>query len=142
MLVHPWNFLLQYFMRSYVEYPYLLILTFLTYFHLMKFNFAVYSFPAPPENPTGGIVDLGTPFYQDGQLQVHVYWQSVKGMWAAACTCVPSSDRTEQFPATELHFVKAVKSFHFYDSGSHDAIFSFFIIIVCLFFFNFEPNET
>uniref|UniRef100_A0A3Q4AUP8 Uncharacterized protein n=1 Tax=Mola mola TaxID=94237 RepID=A0A3Q4AUP8_MOLML len=32
---------------------------------------------SPPENPTGGVLDLGTPFYQDGQLQVHVYWQSV-----------------------------------------------------------------
>ncbi|XP_008282313.1 anosmin-1a [Stegastes partitus] len=28
-----------------------------------------------PRNPTGDILDVGTPFYQDGQLQVHVYWQ-------------------------------------------------------------------
>ncbi|XP_040888749.1 anosmin-1a [Toxotes jaculatrix] len=27
-------------------------------------------------NPTGDILDVGTPFYQDGQLRVHVYWQS------------------------------------------------------------------
>ncbi|XP_056884134.1 anosmin-1a isoform X1 [Takifugu flavidus] len=26
-------------------------------------------------NSSGDIVDVGTPFYQDGQLQVHVYWQ-------------------------------------------------------------------
>ncbi|XP_044044342.1 anosmin-1a isoform X2 [Siniperca chuatsi] len=30
---------------------------------------------AAPRNPTGDILDVGTPFYQDGQLQVHVYWQ-------------------------------------------------------------------
>ncbi|XP_074520284.1 anosmin-1a [Halichoeres trimaculatus] len=29
-----------------------------------------------PRNPTGDILDVGTPFYQDGQLRVHVYWQS------------------------------------------------------------------
>ncbi|XP_031153643.1 anosmin-1a isoform X1 [Sander lucioperca] len=27
-------------------------------------------------NPTGDSLDVGTPFYQDGQLRVHVYWQS------------------------------------------------------------------
>ncbi|XP_047194973.1 anosmin-1a isoform X2 [Hippoglossus stenolepis] len=26
--------------------------------------------------PIGDILDVGTPFYQDGQLRVHVYWQS------------------------------------------------------------------
>ncbi|KAM9328467.1 anosmin-1a [Pholidichthys leucotaenia] len=26
-------------------------------------------------NPMGDILDVGTPFYQDGQLRVHVYWQ-------------------------------------------------------------------
>ncbi|XP_033471528.1 anosmin-1a isoform X1 [Epinephelus lanceolatus] len=31
-----------------------------------------------PRNPTGDNLDVGTPFYQDGQLQVHVYWQSSK----------------------------------------------------------------
>ncbi|XP_054915316.1 anosmin-1-like isoform X2 [Poeciliopsis prolifica] len=31
--------------------------------------------PAPP-HPAGGILDVGTPFYQDGQLRVHVYWQT------------------------------------------------------------------
>ncbi|XP_041821744.1 anosmin-1-like [Chelmon rostratus] len=31
---------------------------------------------AVPRNPTGDTLDVGTPFYQDGQLQVHVYWQS------------------------------------------------------------------
>ncbi|XP_041637340.1 anosmin-1a [Cheilinus undulatus] len=31
---------------------------------------------ALPRNPTGDILDVGTPFYQDGQLRVHVYWQS------------------------------------------------------------------
>lgn len=30
--------------------------------------------------PTGDTVDVGTPFYQDGQLQVHVYWQKTLGM--------------------------------------------------------------
>ncbi|KAK2880219.1 hypothetical protein Q8A73_022917 [Channa argus] len=30
----------------------------------------------PPTNPTGDIMDVGKPFYQDGHLQVHVYWQS------------------------------------------------------------------
>ncbi|XP_044201353.1 anosmin-1a isoform X1 [Thunnus albacares] len=29
-----------------------------------------------PRNPSGDILDVGTPFYQDGQLRVHVYWQS------------------------------------------------------------------
>nr|XP_019959396.1 PREDICTED: anosmin-1 [Paralichthys olivaceus] len=29
-----------------------------------------------PSQPTGDILDVGTPFYQDGQLRVHVYWQS------------------------------------------------------------------
>ncbi|XP_075868521.1 anosmin-1a [Nelusetta ayraudi] len=29
-----------------------------------------------PGKPTGDNLDVGTPFYQDGQLQVHVYWQS------------------------------------------------------------------
>ncbi|XP_059184244.1 anosmin-1a isoform X2 [Centropristis striata] len=29
-----------------------------------------------PKNPTGDSLDVGTPFYQDGQLRVHVYWQS------------------------------------------------------------------
>ncbi|KAM9836053.1 anosmin-1a [Aulostomus maculatus] len=27
-------------------------------------------------DPSGDILDVGTPFYQDGQLQVYVYWQS------------------------------------------------------------------
>ncbi|KAM9334048.1 anosmin-1a [Symphorus nematophorus] len=31
---------------------------------------------AAPRSPTGDILDVGTPFYQDGQLRVHVYWQS------------------------------------------------------------------
>ncbi|XP_026217181.1 anosmin-1a isoform X2 [Anabas testudineus] len=31
---------------------------------------------ATPRSPTGDILDVGTPFYQDGQLRVHVYWQS------------------------------------------------------------------
>ncbi|XP_070712054.1 anosmin-1a [Pempheris klunzingeri] len=31
---------------------------------------------AAPRNPAGDVVDVGTPFYQDGQLRVHVYWQS------------------------------------------------------------------
>ncbi|XP_041834499.1 anosmin-1a [Melanotaenia boesemani] len=31
---------------------------------------------ATPKTPTGDILDVGTPFYQDGQLRVHVYWQS------------------------------------------------------------------
>lgn len=35
---------------------------------------------AAPGNPAGDILDVGTPFYQDGQLQVHVYWQSIMGM--------------------------------------------------------------
>lgn len=39
---------------------------------------------------TGDNLDIGTPFYQDGQLQVHVYWQSAMGMftqdsWCAIC---------------------------------------------------------
>lgn len=34
-----------------------------------------------PGNPTGDNLDVGTPFYQDGQLQVHVYWQSAMGMF-------------------------------------------------------------
>ncbi|XP_035485786.2 anosmin-1 isoform X1 [Scophthalmus maximus] len=29
-----------------------------------------------PSKPTGDVLDVGTPFYQDGQLRVHVYWQS------------------------------------------------------------------
>ncbi|XP_069573291.1 anosmin-1a [Brachyistius frenatus] len=29
-----------------------------------------------PRNPSGDMLDVGTPFYQDGQLRVHVYWQS------------------------------------------------------------------
>lgn len=33
-----------------------------------------------PRTPTDG-VDVGTPFYQDGQLQVHVYWQSRAGAY-------------------------------------------------------------
>ncbi|KAM4560541.1 anosmin-1a [Odontesthes bonariensis] len=31
---------------------------------------------AAPKSPTGDVLDVGTPFYQDGQLRVHVYWQS------------------------------------------------------------------
>ncbi|XP_043966440.1 anosmin-1-like [Gambusia affinis] len=31
--------------------------------------------PAPPRH-TGVLLDIGTPFYQDGQLRVHVYWQT------------------------------------------------------------------
>ncbi|KAM3585190.1 uncharacterized protein V6R79_010009 [Siganus canaliculatus] len=31
---------------------------------------------AAPTSPTGDILDVGTPFYKDGDLQVHVYWQS------------------------------------------------------------------
>lgn len=34
-----------------------------------------------PGNPSGDNLDVGTPFYQDGQLQVHVYWQSAMGMF-------------------------------------------------------------
>ncbi|CAJ1087158.1 anosmin-1a isoform X1 [Xyrichtys novacula] len=34
------------------------------------------AFSSVPRNPTGDILDVGTPFYQDGQLRVHVYWQS------------------------------------------------------------------
>ncbi|XP_022051564.2 anosmin-1a isoform X2 [Acanthochromis polyacanthus] len=30
---------------------------------------------AVPRKPTGDILDVGMPFYQDGLLQVHVYWQ-------------------------------------------------------------------
>nr|XP_046238246.1 anosmin-1a [Scatophagus argus] len=30
---------------------------------------------AAPGKPTGDILDVGKPFYHDGQLQVHVYWQ-------------------------------------------------------------------
>ncbi|XP_029942125.1 anosmin-1-like [Salarias fasciatus] len=30
---------------------------------------------AAPSKPAGAMVDVGTPFYQDGQLRVHVYWQ-------------------------------------------------------------------
>ncbi|XP_075951200.1 anosmin-1a isoform X1 [Anarhichas minor] len=29
-----------------------------------------------PRNPTAASLDVGTPFYQAGQLRVHVYWQS------------------------------------------------------------------
>uniref|UniRef100_A0A3B4VBD8 Anosmin 1a n=1 Tax=Seriola dumerili TaxID=41447 RepID=A0A3B4VBD8_SERDU len=29
-----------------------------------------------PSKPAGDTLDVGTPFYQDGQLRVHVYWQS------------------------------------------------------------------
>ncbi|XP_068164984.1 anosmin-1a [Antennarius striatus] len=29
-----------------------------------------------PRSSTDALLDVGTPFYQDGQLQVHVYWQS------------------------------------------------------------------
>ncbi|XP_063734007.1 anosmin-1a isoform X2 [Eleginops maclovinus] len=29
-----------------------------------------------PRIPGGGTLDVGTPFYQEGQLRVHVYWQS------------------------------------------------------------------
>uniref|UniRef100_A0A8C4GIS4 Anosmin 1a n=1 Tax=Dicentrarchus labrax TaxID=13489 RepID=A0A8C4GIS4_DICLA len=36
---------------------------------------------AAPRTPTGDILDVGTPFYQDGQLRVHVYWQSSMGMY-------------------------------------------------------------
>lgn len=32
-----------------------------------------------PKSPAGDIVDVGTPFYQDGLLRVHVYWQSSSG---------------------------------------------------------------
>ncbi|CAI5637702.1 unnamed protein product [Oreochromis niloticus] len=28
-----------------------------------------------PRSPTGDVLDVGTPFYQDGELRVHVYWQ-------------------------------------------------------------------
>uniref|UniRef100_A0A665TAN3 Anosmin 1a n=1 Tax=Echeneis naucrates TaxID=173247 RepID=A0A665TAN3_ECHNA len=28
-----------------------------------------------PSKPAGDTLDVGTPFYQDGQLRVHVYWQ-------------------------------------------------------------------
>ncbi|XP_035768816.1 anosmin-1a [Neolamprologus brichardi] len=28
-----------------------------------------------PRSPAGDVLDVGTPFYQDGQLRVHVYWQ-------------------------------------------------------------------
>lgn len=31
---------------------------------------------------TGDILDVGTPFYQDGQLRVHVYWQRSTGMYS------------------------------------------------------------
>ncbi|XP_055370270.1 anosmin-1a isoform X2 [Betta splendens] len=31
---------------------------------------------AAPSDPTGDMLDVGTPFYQDGELRVHVYWQS------------------------------------------------------------------
>ncbi|KAE8278767.1 Anosmin-1 [Larimichthys crocea] len=31
---------------------------------------------AAPGNPAGDILDVGTPFFQDGQLRVHVYWRS------------------------------------------------------------------
>ncbi|XP_037618185.1 anosmin-1a [Sebastes umbrosus] len=31
---------------------------------------------AAPRIPAGASLDVGTPFYQDGQLRVHVYWQS------------------------------------------------------------------
>ncbi|XP_032411866.1 anosmin-1-like [Xiphophorus hellerii] len=31
--------------------------------------------PAPPR-PAGAVLDVGTPFYQDGQLRVHVCWQT------------------------------------------------------------------
>ncbi|KAM7375003.1 hypothetical protein PAMA_014204 [Pampus argenteus] len=29
-----------------------------------------------PRSPSGDVLDVGTPFYQDGQLRVHVYWRS------------------------------------------------------------------
>ncbi|XP_042337358.1 anosmin-1-like, partial [Plectropomus leopardus] len=35
-----------------------------------------HSTSAAPRKPAGDSLDVGTPFYQDGQLQVHVYWQS------------------------------------------------------------------
>ncbi|XP_061572020.1 anosmin-1a [Cololabis saira] len=31
-----------------------------------------------PRNPASDSLDVGTPFYHDGQLRVHVYWQSSK----------------------------------------------------------------
>lgn len=41
---------------------------------------------AAPKAPTGDILDVGTPFYQDGQLQVHVYWQTSTGMYQCTHT--------------------------------------------------------
>ncbi|KAA8579665.1 hypothetical protein FQN60_006758 [Etheostoma spectabile] len=35
-----------------------------------------YSTSTALRKPTGDSLDVGTPFYQDGQLRVHVYWQS------------------------------------------------------------------
>lgn len=52
-------------------------------FPFMKLNYisiCVEATGAAPGSPTGDILDVGTPFYQDGQLQVHVYWQSIMGM--------------------------------------------------------------
>uniref|UniRef100_A0A7N8XX08 Anosmin 1 n=1 Tax=Mastacembelus armatus TaxID=205130 RepID=A0A7N8XX08_9TELE len=31
---------------------------------------------AASRNPAGDVLDVGTPFYQDGQLRVHVYWEA------------------------------------------------------------------
>ncbi|XP_028254076.1 anosmin-1-like isoform X1 [Parambassis ranga] len=31
---------------------------------------------AAPRDSAGDLLDVGTPFYQDGQLRVHLYWQS------------------------------------------------------------------
>ncbi|XP_047432658.1 anosmin-1a [Mugil cephalus] len=42
---------------------------------LLHFTTQRTSKAAPPNFPDE-ILDVGTPFYQDGQLQVHVYWQS------------------------------------------------------------------
>lgn len=49
----------------------------------MKFNYVLSVFEATtaaPRNLTGDVLDVGTPFYQDGELRVHVYWQSSMGM--------------------------------------------------------------
>lgn len=41
---------------------------------------------AAPKAPTGDILDVGTPFYQDGRLQVHVYWQTSTGTYQCTHT--------------------------------------------------------
>ncbi|KAM6894076.1 steryl-sulfatase [Xenentodon cancila] len=41
-----------------------------------------------PRNPVSDNLDVGTPFYHDGQLRVHVYWQSSKGVHSRSETSV------------------------------------------------------